>query len=30
MVFGNMGNNCPTGIAFSRDPANGENVFSGE
>ncbi|MDR2628866.1 MAG: pyruvate, phosphate dikinase [Puniceicoccales bacterium] len=30
MVFGNMGNNCATGVAFTRDPANGENVFYGE
>ncbi|MDR1232733.1 MAG: pyruvate, phosphate dikinase [Puniceicoccales bacterium] len=30
MVFGNMGNSCATGVAFTRDPANGENVFYGE
>jgi pyruvate,orthophosphate dikinase len=30
MVFGNMGRNCATGVAFTRDPANGENVFYGE
>ena len=30
MVFGNMGNNCATGVAFTRDPANGEKVFYGE
>ncbi|MDR1595725.1 MAG: pyruvate, phosphate dikinase [Puniceicoccales bacterium] len=30
MVFGNMGNDCATGVAFTRDPANGENVFYGE
>jgi len=30
MVFGNMGNDCATGVAFPRDPATGENVFYGE
>jgi len=30
MVFGNMGNECATGVAFTRDPANGEKVFYGE
>ena len=30
MVFGNMGDNCATGVAFTRDPANGEKVFYGE
>ena len=30
MVFGNMGNNCATGVAFTRDPATGENKFYGE
>jgi pyruvate,orthophosphate dikinase len=30
MVFGNMGNNCATGVAFPRDPANRENIFYGE
>ena len=25
-----MGNNCATGVAFTRDPANGEKVFYGE
>jgi pyruvate,orthophosphate dikinase len=30
MVFGNMGNDCATGVAFSRDPGNGENIFYGE
>ncbi len=30
MVFGNMGNDCGTGVAFTRDPATGENVFFGE
>ena len=30
MVFGNMGNNSATGVAFSRNPATGENLFYGE
>ncbi|MDR2576986.1 MAG: pyruvate, phosphate dikinase [Puniceicoccales bacterium] len=30
MVFGNMGKDSATGVAFTRDPANGENVFYGE
>ena len=30
MVFGNMGDNCATGVAFTRNPATGENVFFGE
>ncbi|MFU8848831.1 MAG: pyruvate, phosphate dikinase [Opitutales bacterium] len=30
MVFGNMGDTCATGVAFTRDPANGEKVFYGE
>ncbi|MCK5381869.1 MAG: pyruvate, phosphate dikinase, partial [Candidatus Latescibacteria bacterium] len=30
MVFGNMGAGCGTGVAFTRDPATGENVFYGE
>ncbi len=30
MVFGNMGSDCATGVAFTRDPATGENVFYGE
>ena len=30
MVFGNMGDNSATGVAFSRNPATGENVFYGE
>ncbi len=30
MVFGNMGNNSATGVAFSRNPANGEKKFYGE
>ena len=25
MVFGNMGNDCATGVAFTRDPSQGEN-----
>ena len=29
MVFGNMGNNSATGVAFSRDAATGENIFNG-
>ncbi len=27
MVFGNMGNDCGTGVCFSRDPSTGENRF---
>ena len=27
MVFGNMGNDCATGVAFTRDPSTGENFF---
>ncbi|MEO6259602.1 MAG: PEP/pyruvate-binding domain-containing protein, partial [Thermoanaerobaculia bacterium] len=27
MVFGNMGNDCATGVAFTRNPATGEHVF---
>ena len=27
MVFGNMGNDCATGVAFTRDPSTGENSF---
>jgi pyruvate, orthophosphate dikinase len=27
MVFGNMGDDCATGVAFTRDPATGENRF---
>ena len=30
MVFGNMGNDCATGVCFTRDPSTGENVFYGE
>ena len=30
MVFGNMGNNSGTGVAFTRDPNTGENVFYGD
>jgi pyruvate,orthophosphate dikinase len=30
MVFGNLGDDCGTGVAFTRDPASGENVFYGE
>jgi pyruvate, orthophosphate dikinase len=30
MVFGNMGADSGTGVAFTRDPATGENVFYGE
>jgi pyruvate,orthophosphate dikinase len=30
MVFGNMGNDCATGVAFTRDPSTGENTFYGE
>ena len=30
MVFGNMGNDSATGVAFTRDPATGEDVFTGE
>lgn len=30
MVFGNMGNDCATGVAFTRDPSTGENKFYGE
>ena len=30
MVFGNKGDTSATGVAFTRDPANGENVFYGE
>ena len=30
MVFGNMGNTSATGVAFTRDPATGRNVFYGE
>ena len=30
MVFGNMGTDSGTGVAFTRDPATGENTFYGE
>ncbi|HIW10347.1 MAG TPA: pyruvate, phosphate dikinase [Candidatus Rikenella faecigallinarum] len=30
MVFGNMGDNSATGVAFTRDAATGENIFNGE
>lgn len=30
MVFGNMGNDCATGVAFTRNPATGEKYFYGE
>lgn len=30
MVFGNMGDDCATGVAFTRNPATGENVLYGE
>ncbi len=30
MVFGNMGQDCATGVAFTRDPSTGENMFYGE
>ena len=30
MVFGNMGEDCGTGVAFTRDPSTGENIFYGE
>ena len=30
MVFGNMGDDCATGVAFTRNPATGENAFYGE
>ena len=30
MVFGNMGNDCATGVGFTRSPANGENALYGE
>lgn len=30
MVFGNMGDDCGTGVAFTRDPSTGENIFYGE
>jgi pyruvate,orthophosphate dikinase len=30
MVFGNMGEDCATGVAFTRDPSTGGNAFYGE
>ena len=30
MVFGNMGENCATGVAFTRNPSTGANEFYGE
>lgn len=30
MVFGNMGNDCATGVAFTRNPGTGENRLFGE
>ncbi len=30
MVFGNMGEDCATGVAFTRDPSTGKNDFYGE
>ena len=30
MVFGNMGDNSATGVAFTRNPATGDNLFYGE
>ncbi|MCH8836341.1 MAG: pyruvate, phosphate dikinase [Candidatus Marinimicrobia bacterium] len=30
MVFGNLGDNSATGVAFTRNPATGENLFFGE
>ena len=30
MVFGNMGDDCATGVAFTRNPSTGENKFYGE
>ncbi|HEX3881634.1 MAG TPA: pyruvate, phosphate dikinase [Stellaceae bacterium] len=30
MVFGNMGEDCATGVAFTRDPSTGANEFYGE
>lgn len=30
MVFGNMGNNSGTGVAFTRDSSTGEDIFNGE
>ncbi len=30
MVFGNLGDDCATGVAFTRNPSTGENTFYGE
>lgn len=30
MVFGNMGDDCATGVSFTRNPSTGENLFYGE
>ena len=30
MVFGNLGDDCATGVTFTRDPASGEKSFYGE
>ena len=30
MVFGNMGDDCGTGVAFTRNPSTGENKLYGE
>ena len=30
MVYGNMGDDCATGVAFTRDPSTGDNRFYGE
>jgi pyruvate,orthophosphate dikinase len=30
MVFGNMGEDCATGVAFTRDPSTGDKRFFGE
>ncbi|MBI5163515.1 MAG: pyruvate, phosphate dikinase, partial [Magnetospirillum sp.] len=30
MVFGNMGDDCCTGVCFTRDPSTGDNLFYGE
>ena len=30
MVFGNMGEDCATGVCFTRNPATGENAYYGE
>jgi pyruvate,orthophosphate dikinase len=30
MVYGNLGDDCATGVAFTRNPATGENTFFGE